>query len=383
MPTYLNPGVYVEEITDTPPPVTGAATAITAFVDVFVQGPLQQAVQINSRAEFEVVFGVGNISPASQGIQPFFANGGQTAWVVRIPGRVASAAKVIGAASTQRGLHALDDVDLFNILCLPCAAALPDAALRAIYGVALEYCAARHAFLIIDIPAAVNSPAIMLDWLAQHDTLRHRNAAVYFPRVVTQPQLPGKRVRTVAVSGGIAGLYARTDAARGVWKASAGREATLQDMQDFAYALKADDCSLLSVAGVNALRRLETGELVCWGARTLLNNDMEWSYVPVRRLALYIEASLERGFAWAIFETNDEHLWQKARRVVDDFMLQLFRQGALAGATVDAAYFVRADRSTMTPNDIDNGRLIIMLGFAPIKPAEFIVLQIQVNCHTG
>ncbi len=103
----------------------------------------------------------------------------------------------------------------------------------------------------------------------------------------------------------------------------------------------------------------------------------------MRRLALCIEASLERSLAWAVFEPNNEHLWQKVRRVVDDFMLQLFSQGALAGATVDAAYFVRADRSTMTQNDIDNGRLIIMLGFAPLKPAEFIVLQIQVNCHTG
>ena len=121
---------------------------------------------------------------------------------------------------------------------------------------------------------------------------------------------------------------------------------------------------------------------MCWGARTLANDDAEWKYIPVRRLALYIEASLERGLTWAVFEPNDEPLWIKLRGLTENFLAQLFRQGAFAGSRPDDAYFVRVDRTTMTQDDIDTGRLNILLGFAPLKPAEFVMVRIQLRSGT-
>jgi len=383
MPTYLTRGVHINEITTTPPPITGVATAITAFVDVFVQGPLQQPVNINSPAEFEAAFGATNTCPASHGIRHFFANGGQTAWMVRIPGGVATAAEVIGAADVHSGLHALDSVYLFNILCLPCAVELPDADMQAIYTAALNYCTARRAFLIVDIPATVNTPTSMRAWLTQHATLCQRNAAVYFPRLTMKHRRLSKRIHTAAASGAIAGLYARTDATRGVWKAPAGTEADLRGLNGLAYALTDTDIDTLNPIGVNALRSLASGVPVCWGARTLTNNDPEWKYIPVRRLALYIETSLERGLTWAVFEPNDEPLWIKLRGVTENFLAQLFRQGAFIGNRPDDAYFVRVDRTTMTQDDIDTGRLNILIGFAPLRPAEFVIVRIRLSCDSA
>ncbi len=379
MPTYCTPGVYINEITERPPPITGVATAIAAFVDVFAQGPLQQPVRVNSPVEFEAEFGAVNTSPGGQGIRYFFANGGKTAWVVRIPGNVASASELVGSADAHSGLHALDGVDLFNLLCLPCAAELPDADMQAVYSAALDYCTARRAFLIIDIPATVTTPTAMIDWLAQHATLRKRNAAVYFPRLSVQPQRMNKQIPTVAASGVIAGLYARTDATRGVWKAPAGKGADLHGIYGLAHVLTETDIDALHTAGVNVLRNLESGMPVCWGAHTLTNTDPEWKYISVRRLALHIETSLERGLVWASLEPNGEPLWQKVRRVVENFLAQLFRQGALAGTLPDQAYFMRADRTTMTQDDIDHGRLNLLVGFAPLKPAEFVMLRIQLQ----
>ena len=286
---------------------------------------------------------------------------------------------MIGSADAHSGLHALDSVDLFNILCLPCAAELADADMHAIYTAALNYCTARCAFLIVDIPAAVATPAAMRDWLMHHPTLRQRNAAVYFPRLVAQSRRQGKRVQSVAASGALAGLYARTDATHGVWKAPAGTEADLHGINSLAYALTDSEIDTLNPAGVNALRSLESGIPVCWGARTLTNNDPEWKYIPVRRLALHIETSLERGLAWAVFEPNNESLWVKLRSVTENFLAQLYRQGALVGSLPDQAYFVRVDRTTMTQDDIENGRLNVLLGFAPFKPAEFVIVRIQLR----
>lgn len=367
MPIYRTPGVYVQEIDVGALLIEGVPTDIAAFVDVFAAGPLDQPVKIASHGIFEAQFGAANTSPASHAIRDFFANGGRTAWVVRVADS--------GLAALRRGLQALAPEHLFNILCLPCAAELPDAELRAAYAAALDLCASRRAFLIVDIPASASTPDAMLAWLKEHAELRHANAAVYFPRLLAATASLRRTARianTRAASGAIAGLYARTDAARGVWKAPAGIEADLRGVQ---FAMSVSDAAngLLNPQGCNALRVIE-GRPLCWGARTL-STDPEWKYIPVRRLALFIESSLERGLEWAAFEPNGEALWAKVRQAVGNFMARLFRAGAFVGATPDQAYFVRADRSTMTENDIANGRLILLVGFAPLQPAEFAVLR--------
>lgn len=367
MPTYRTPGVYVQEMDAGPRPIDGAPTDIAAFVDVFADGPLDTPARITSLRLFESQFGAANASPASHAIRDFFANGGREAWVVRVADT--------GMGALHRGMQALASEHIFNTLCLPCAAELPDAELRAVYTAALILCAARRAFLIVDIPAAVNAPNALTGWLGQHAELRHANAAVYFPRLLVGSTSLRRGLRTRASSGAIAGLYARIDAARGVWKAPAGIEADLRGVQLAASVNDAHN-DLLNPQGINALRVID-GRPLCWGARTL-STDPEWKYVPVRRLALFIEASLERGLAWAAFEPNGETLWAKVRQAAGNFMAGLFRAGAFVGATPDQSYFVRVDRTTMTPDDIADGRLILLIGFAPLKPAEFAVLRIVI-----
>ncbi len=178
----------------------------------------------------------------------------------------------------------------------------------------------------------------------------------------------------------MAGLYARTDTQRGVWKAPAGTEASLAGVQAMAYTLTDAENGVLNPEGVNCLRSLPVFGAVAWGARTLRGADQmadEYKYVPVRRTALFIEESLFRGVQWVVFEPNDEPLWAQIRLNVGSFMHSLFRRGAFAGTTPAEAYFVRCDHETTTQDDVNRGVVNIVVGFAPLKPAEFVIVQIQ------
>jgi hypothetical protein len=208
--------------------------------------------------------------------------------------------------------------------------------------------------------------------------LRHRNAALYYPRLQTPDPL-GPQPRTVGPSGTLAGIYASTDASRGVWKAPAGTEATLLGASVFV-KLTDNENGGLNPRGVNALRVFPVFGGVAWGARTLVGADQiadEWKYVPVRRTALVLEESLYEGLKWVVFEPNDEPLWSQIRLNVGAFMPVLFRQGAFQGKSPQEAYLVKCDSETTTQADIDLGIVNILVGFAPLKPAEFVVIQIQ------
>ena len=293
--------------------------------------------------------------------------------------RVAGSA-LIGNLAAKTGLYALEDADLFNILCIPRAAELGDTDMRAVYSEATVYCKDRRAFLLIDVKESVASLEAMQTWLAQNDSLRDRNAAVYFPRTFVGDPVNDNRLRAIAPSGTIAGLYARTDATRGVWKAPAGTEATLEGVQDLAYNLTDLQNGVLNPLGVDCLRTFPVYGPLCWGARTLDGADQlasEWKYIPIRRLALFIEESLYRGTKWVVFEPNDEPLWALIRLNVGVFMNGLFRQGAFQGSTPQQAYFVKCDAETTTQADRNLGIVNIQVGFAPLKPAEFVVLTIQ------
>jgi phage tail sheath protein FI len=178
----------------------------------------------------------------------------------------------------------------------------------------------------------------------------------------------------------VAGLYARTDSFSGVWKAPAGTPANLLGAQGVEYPLTDGENGMLNPLGVNCIRVFPIYGVVSWGARTLRGADQmtsEWKYVPVRRLALFIEESLYRGTKWAVFEPNDAPLWRQIGSNVGAFMQSLFRQGAFQGGTPSEAYFVKCDNETTTQNDIDRGIVNVLVGFAPLKPAEFVVLKIQ------
>jgi len=300
-----------------------------------------------------------------------------------VDGGAPDAAALIGSPIARTGIYALEDVDIFNILCLPDLANLTDANASGVITTAETYCASRRAFFILDVP---QSPAPRDDvpeikgWLDQNANLRHRNAALYFPR----PQIPdpvnGFRLRTVPPSGTIAGLYARTDAERGVWKAPAGTDAVLRGVRSLETKLTDAENGTLNPLAINNLRTFPVYGAVCWGARTLEGADQqasEWKYIPIRRTALFIEESLFRGTKWVVFEPNDEPLWAQIRLNVGAFMHDLFRQGAFQGTTPRDAYFVKCDKETTTQTDRNLGVVNILVGFAPLKPAEFVVIQIQ------
>jgi uncharacterized protein len=296
------------------------------------------------------------------------------------------AAAYKGDEDSKTGVFALKKTDLFNLLCLP-----PDTRNgtldSAVYATALPFCVKRRAFLIVDPPAA---------WSADPDTAIKaavnglptlnisgpgaRNAAIYFPRVIESDPARKGQLDTFAPCGIIAGIMASTDSARGVWKAPAGLDAALNGAQGFDVNLNDDENGTLNQIGINCLRSFGIAGKVVWGARTLRGADQladEYKYVPIRRLALYLEESLFRGTQWVVFEPNDEPLWAQIRLNIGAFMQNLFRQGAFQGKTPKDAYFVKCDSETTTQNDRNLGIVNIVVGFAPLKPAEFVVIQIQ------
>lgn len=279
-----------------------------------------------------------------------------------------------GSRADKSGMFALEDADLFNILMFPNQS---DPSLQA---AAIAYAEERRSFVILDQPGTVDTLPDAQAWLTANGGLRHKNAAAYFPRAQFADPLQDNRTRSFANSGAIAGLYARTDATRGVWKAPAGTDAVVRGVRALDYVLTDGENGVLNPLGLNALRQFPAFGPIAWGARTLVGSDAlasEWKYVPVRRLALFIEESLYRGTQWVVFEPNDEPLWAQIRLNVGAFMNILFRQGAFQGSTPRDAYLVKCDSSTTTQDDINLGIVNIEVGFAPLKPAEFVIIKLQ------
>jgi phage tail sheath protein FI len=513
-PTY--PGLYVEEIPSGVHPITGAATADTAFIDYFPRGPVNTPVRVTSFEDFERVFGgLAAASEASYAVLQYYLNGGRNAWIVRIdhgdpatatvtltggPGDVLGvtanspgawgnnlrvavtttvpadpdrfnlfvqevredagvasvvateshlgitmkrtdpgyAVTTVNAASSlvrlaegddsdgtpptledpdaagnpppsafvpledgdegsaieaggslsltelegalEAGWTTLDRIDpfIFNLLCLPATALLSTAVQATVIAAAETYCEGKRAFLLVDTPA-VGDVAAVQTWLTDVGRAPSRNAAVYVPRLGLPDPLAGGRVRAIGPSGTVAGIYARTDAARGVWKAPAGIEALVRGAGPVALFNDADS-GALNPQGINVVRTFAVFGPVVWGARTLFGADQrasEWKYVSVRRTALYLENSLVQGLQWVVFEPNDEPLWSQIRLNVGAFLQDLFLQGAFQGSTPRDAYLVKCDRTTTTQTDIDRGVVNILVGFAPLKPAEFVIIRIQ------
>jgi phage tail sheath protein FI len=316
------------------------------------------------------------LSNGADGIVP-----GDTGW------DAAASAALRGAEADGTGIYALNAIvpEQFNLMCIPDAVTLDvtDNTQRgnmvAVYQEATTYCRNNFAFLLIDIPQGLNRTTVIPNWIAHLGAARGPGAAAYFPRLAGPDGLDPLNPRSQPTSGAVAGLFARTDATRGVWKAPAGTvaqiaggapEETLTDRQH----------GPLNTAGLNCLRTFPVHGSIIWGARTLDGADArasEWRYLPVRRLALFIEASLRRGLQWAVFEPNDEPLWGQIRLNVGAFMNQLHRQGAFQGASARDAYLVKCDSETTTQADINLGMVNVLVAFAPVRPAEFVVLRIQ------
>ena len=293
------------------------------------------------------------------------------------------------ATDTGLGMYALVRADLFNLLCIP--PILPASATTAgrvlsaaAKGRAAAFCIAERSFFIVDPhpdwtgPSQITAGGTALTaYIASIASPDRRNAGLYFPYVKSPDPLKDDAITEYPPCGIIAGVMARTDGARGVWKAPAGLEAGIAGVQELKAKLTDGENGILNPIAVNCLRTFKASGHVVWGARTLQGADTlasEWKYTPVRRLALFLEESLYRGTQWVVFEPNDEPLWAQIRLNVGAFMHNLFRQGAFQGMTPKEAYLVKCDKETTTQTDINNGVVNILVGFAPLKPAEFVII---------
>jgi phage tail sheath protein FI len=283
------------------------------------------------------------------------------------------------AATDKTGLYALEDADLFNLLCIPPYNLGTGNVEPPLISDAAAYCEKRRAMLLVDPPREWNDTASAKAGIAGVGT-NSKNAALFFPRLTQADPLRDNQMEDFVPCGAVAGIFARTDTNRGVWKAPAGLEAALVGVPQLSVPLTDDENGELNPLGINCLRAMPATGRVVWGSRTLQGDDRlasEWKYIPVRRTALYIEESLYRGTQWVVFEPNDEPLWAQIRLNVGAFMHNLFRQGAFQGSTPRDAYFVKCDKETTTQNDINLGIVNIIVGFAPLKPAEFVVIKLQ------
>jgi Bacteriophage tail sheath protein len=301
-------------------------------------------------------------------------------------------ADLVPAADDGTGVFALAKADLFNLLCIPPFLPASDTNAGRVLGAAAKgraakFCLDHRALYIVDPHPDWDEASDLTGGSTQLSTYitniasdSRKNAAIYFPYFRASDPLQADALVDYPPSGAVAGVMARTDAARGVWKAPAGLDAGLGGVQELKAKLTDAQNGTTNPLGANALRTFPAAGTVVWGARTLAGADAlasEWKYVPVRRTALFLEESLYRGTQWVVFEPNDEPLWAQIRLNLGAFMNQLFRQGAFAGTTPREAYFVKCDSETTTQDDVNSGIVNIAVGFAPLKPAEFVVIKIQ------
>jgi Bacteriophage tail sheath protein len=354
VPEYVAPGVYVEEVSYRAKSIDGVETSTAAFIGRARAGP-PEPVRVTSFFEYERLFGpVDRERTLGHAVRAFFQNGGSRTWVVRVP----------DTDPLSGGLEPLEEVRDVGLLCLP---GETDAE---ILRRALDLAERRGMFLIADAMDLDPQAAVRIAHALANEK-GARNGALYWPTLLAEDRDGAERV--LPPSGAVAGVYARVDGSRGVWKAPGngivlGAQRTAADVNDV-------DAEELADAGVNAIRAFRGRGIRVWGSRTLAS-DTEWKYVNVRRLVVFLERSLDRGTQWTVFEPNDEPLWAQVRAAAGVFLNDLWRQGAFAGGSPREAFFVRCDRSTMTQDDIDRGRLVLEIGIAPVRPAEFVIIRI-------
>ena len=344
MAEYLHPGFYVEEVGSGPKPIEGVETSVAALLGEAGRGPLRPK-HITSYRDYERHYGSGG-HDLDDAVRGFFGNGGRRAFICRLR----------SARDLPRILALLERRAFRDVALIAAPGLLAAEAIEAIIG----HCEAHRRFAVLDCPRV--DPAT-LDPRAGRSSA---DAACYVPWL----DLGG---RYVPPSGHVLGIYARTDAARGIWKAPANE--VVEGALGLEYAIDQHMQGLLNPRGVNAIRETSGRGIRLWGARTL-SADPEWKYVNVRRLLLYLERSIDEGTRWVVFEPNAEPLWAAVRHAVQFFLFSHWRAGALAGMKPQEAFYVRCDRATMTQADLDSGRLVCEIGIAPLRPAEFVIFRI-------
>jgi hypothetical protein len=399
--TYLTPGIYIEEIPGGSRPIQSVGTSTAGFVGEAPdpKAPVNAAVAIDNWSQFRAKF-VGEATESTmlaQGVYGFFLNGGGRCYIVN----VGKGGALSGGGKTRGGLELLETVDEVAIVAAP---GYSDAVSHTAI---IDHCEKmKDRVAILDPPvnfadiqqlktvATADSPSRRRrpeDAGAAPDApagLRPRPsdggyAAFYAPWItVRNPLAPSDRPNElidVPPSGHIAGVYARTDATRGVHTAPANK--SIAGALNVTYPFTGQEQGELNQEGVNCIRLFSREGIRIWGARTLAPAASEWRYINVRRLFNMIEESIAQHTRWVVFEPNDPSLWKAIRRDVSAFLRLLWRDGALMGATPEEAFFVKCDSETNPPEVIDEGRVVTVIGVAPVKPAEFVIFKI--GQHAG
>ena len=389
MPEYLSPGVFIEETSFRAQSIEGISTGTTAFVGPTRKGPYgKRPALLTSWADFERIYGTCadlllatppelKRNHVALAVRYYFENGGRRLYVARTrPNRTRTPPTPADYAAALATLQPLEDLSTLAAPGCTVRWAIDQAACQDIQAQLLAFAQepGTFRFAVLDPPPGL-SPGEVRTFRGGLDS---SHAALYYPWVtVANPLARGssRQPPTVAVppSGFLCGIYAGSDLQQGVFKAPAN--VPLLGALGPEVALSKEQQDLLNPEGINCLRAFEGRGFLVWGARTLAS-DPQWKYLNVRRYFNYLEGSIARSTQWAVFEPNDEALWVNLRRIIDAFLYNEWRNGALMGAKPDEAYFVRCDRSTMTQSDLDNGRLVCLIGVAPLKPAEFVIFRI-------
>ncbi len=363
------PGRYIEKISVGPKLIDGVSTSVAGFLGETEKGPTTPTL-ISSWVEYQQTFGgfFGANKFLPYVVQGFFLNGGKKCYISRI---VSSAGSVglsdyVGNSGQKTGLagfEAVDDISVVYALNAQTVSGLVDAL--------IDHCERlKNRFAIIDSlkgqpPSNLTKPRST------------SYAALYYPWINVIDSVTAF-TRLVPPGGHIAGIFARSDFEKGVHKVPANQ--VVQGVVSLERAITYSEQASLNTQGVNCIRTFAGRGIIIWGARTL-SSDPEWKYINIRRLLIYLEKSIQKGTQWAAFEPNNETTWAKARQSVTNFLTQTWSNGALMGTKPREAFFVKCDRTTMTQNDLDNNRLIIQVGVAPIKPAEFIIFRITQSMY--
>lgn len=352
MTERLAPGVYIEEVQFASSPIQGVSTSTAGFVAVTGQGPLLGP--LSSFSDFERVatpnLGV-NLPLAVRG---FFENGGQQCFI----------SQIAATDPLETGLVALD-AHAISIICCP-----DDPTVQSSAAAMAAHCEQRK-----DRMCILQSPQPIVPVVTHQPPVRSTYAAYYYPWI-TVTSLDGSSTVTIPPSGHVAGIYAQTDSTRGVWAAPANVQ--LVGVAALSQDLTQAESDALNSRGVDVIRTFPAQGIRVWGSRTTTNQDSDYKYVPVRRFMIFLEQSIAKGLQWAVFEPNGPALWAGVRSSVENFLRSVWKQGALQGSTQQEAFFVRCDLTTMTQNDLDNGRLVCIVGVAPVAPAEFVTIQIGI-----
>jgi len=396
--SYLSPGVYVEEVDRGSKPIEAVGTNTVGFLGESMMGPTNQAVLITNWSQYTKTFGDFTQSThLAHAVYGFFNNGGSRCFVVNVgapasldiapaqpegtgPAKEGDKAKEAPKAAPKQGgggealyigkdngpgarsgLKCFEEIDEISLV------AAPGQISPAVQDALLTHCETRK-----DRFALLDSPETMAGGVDKLPRPRDsKYGAYYFPWI--QVYDPERGNVYVPPSGHVAGVYARVDNERGVHKAPANE--IVRGALGLKYTISKGEQDILNPKGINCIRMMMGGGIRIWGARTL-SSDPSWRYINVRRLFIMVETSIERATQWVVFEPNDHRLWKRVTRTISSFLTLVWRNGALMGENPEKAFYVKCDEETNPPEVIDVGQLIVEIGLAPVKPAEFVIFRI-------